>query len=328
MPDLLSLEETAPEAIERILTLAERIRTEGHGRPLEGRSAGLVFLNPSLRTRTSFEVAMARLGGHAVVLSPGADAWKMEAREGVVMDGAAAEHVKEAAGVLASMCDLIGVRAFPAMESWEEDAKETVLRAFAEHSDVPVVNMESARAHPLQALADLLTLRQRLGDLRGKRVLVTWAYHPKPLPTAVAVSAMKAFAAAGMEVTLARPAGFELPEEDLCGVGAVEDPDSGFEGADVVYAKSWASPSFYGRFEEEAPLRRAAKGWRVTEERMNRTGPDASFLHCLPVRRNVVVDDAVLDGPRSAVIPQSQNRLYTTMAVVLELLGAAKGGAA
>jgi N-acetylornithine carbamoyltransferase len=321
--DLISLEEIGMNRVRVLLDLAARLKTRDFGRPLTGKSAALVFLNPSLRTRTSFEVAMARLGGHAVVLSPGSDAWKLEAEEGVVMDGGAAEHVKEAAGVLASMCDLIGVRAFPEMQSFAEDRQEKIHRAFARHSPVPVVNMESALSHPLQALADLLTLREKLGTLAGRKLLVTFAYHPKPLPIAVPRSALLAAAAAGMDVTLARPAGFELPEEDLEGVTVIDDPEEGYSGAHAVYAKSWASPAFYGRFEEEAPLREAARDWRVTVERMQRTAPDAPFLHCLPVRRNVVVDDAVLDGPRSAVIPQAENRLWTTMAVVLDLLGMA-----
>jgi N-acetylornithine carbamoyltransferase len=315
--DLLDLMDLPVAEVDSILDAAARMKREGHGRPLEGKSAALVFLNPSLRTRTSFEIAMHRLGGHAVVLSPGVDAWRMEARDGVVMDGAAAEHVREAAGVLASMADVIGVRSFPAMESWEEDRKETVLRAFARHADVPVVNMESALSHPLQALADLLTLRERLGDLRGKRLLVTWAYHPKPLPIAVPRSAILAARRFGMEVTVARPEGFDLPADVVeSGAVATDDPDAGYDGADAVYAKSWASPAFYGRFDEEAPLREAARGWRVTADRMARTAEGAPFLHCLPVRRNVVVDDAVLDGPRSAVIAEAENRLWTTMSVL------------
>jgi N-acetylornithine carbamoyltransferase len=329
----LALEDFLPSEVDTLLDRAAGLMTAMPSRPLEGRSAALVFLNPSLRTRASFEVAMARLGGHAVVLTPGADAWKLEARDGAVMDGAAAEHIREAAPVLATTCDLIGVRSFPVMESFADDAREEVLRAFAAHSPVPVVNMESALSHPLQALADLLTLRQVFGDPRGRRFLLTWAYHPKPLPIAVPRSALLAACRAGMRVTLARPKGFELPDDTMAlaarfaaesggDLSVREDPDEPFDGAEVVYAKSWASPAFYGRFADEAPLREAARGWRVTERRMARTAPNAPFMHCLPVRRNVVVDDAVLDGPRSVVVPQAGNRLPTTMAVVLSLLGA------
>ncbi len=330
--DLLSLEDLSPAEVDSLLRLAAGMRSAPPDRSLAGRSAALVFMNPSLRTRTSFEVAMARLGGHAVVLSPGSDTWKLEARDGTVMDGDAAEHVREAAGVLASMCDVIGVRSFPAMKSFAEDREETLLRAFARHSPVPVVNMESALSHPLQALADLLTLRDRFGDVRGRRFLLTWAWHPKPLPIAVPRSALLAACRAGMAVTLAHPRGMDLPEETMAqahafaaeaggSLAVVEDPESAYAGAEAVYAKSWASPAFYGRFSEEEPLRSAAKGWRVTAARMARTAPGAPFMHCLPVRRNVVVDDAVLDGPRSIVIEQAQNRLWTTMAVVLRLLG-------
>jgi N-acetylornithine carbamoyltransferase len=329
---LTSLEEISKEEVDSLLDLAAALKRDGHGRPLTGRSAALVFLNPSLRTRTSFELAMARLGGHAVILSPGSDAWRMEAEDGVVMDGAAAEHVREAAGVLGAMADLVGVRSFPKMEDFAEDSREIHLRSFARHAGVPVVNMESALAHPLQALADLLTLRERLGDLRGRRLHLTWAYHPRALPIAVPRSALLAACRAGMEVTLARPEGMELPDETMSSAeryasgsgGALHvttDPDEGYEGANAVYAKSWASPAFYGRLEEEAPIREAARGWRVTEERMALGADDAFFLHCLPVRRNVVVSDAVLDGPSSAVIGQAENRLWTTMAVALSVLG-------
>lgn len=333
---LLSLEEIPPEEISRILDLALRMKKGDPVRPLAGRSAALVFLNPSLRTRTSMEIAMARLGGHAVVLSPGADAWKLEAREGVVMDGDRAEHVKEAAAVLGTMADLIGVRSFPRLVDFEEDRQEADLRSFARHAGVPVVNLESALSHPLQALADLLTLTERLGELPGRRLTLTWAYHPKPLPIAVPRSMLLAACRAGMHVTLARPAGFELPEEavktasEMAGAAGgsltvTADPDAACDGADAVYAKSWASPAFYGRFEEEAPLRAAARGWQVTAERMERTAPHGFFLHCLPVRRNVVVADEVLDGPRSAVIQQAGNRLFTAMAVALDRLSPKKG---
>jgi N-acetylornithine carbamoyltransferase len=332
----LALEDFLPSEIDVLLDRSAGMMTTDPARPLAGRSAALVFLNPSLRTRTSFEVAMARLGGHAVVLSPGADAWKLESRDGVVMDGAAAEHVREAAPVLASMCDLIGVRSFPEMKSFEEDAREAVLRSFAAHSPVPVVNMESALSHPLQALADLLTFRQVFGNPRRRRLLLTWAYHPKPLPIAVPRSLLLAACRAGMQVTLARPRGFELPEETMAmarrfaaetggDLAVCEGPDEAFDGQEVVYAKSWASPAFYGRFAEEAPVRGAARDWRVTAARMERTAPGAPFMHCLPVRRNVVVDDAVLDGPRSIVVRQAANRLTTTMAVALSLLGAGGG---
>ena len=248
------------------------------------------------------------------------------------MDGGAAEHVREAAAVLAALADLVGVRSFPAMADFAEDSREAYLRGFARHAGVPVVNMESALSHPLQALADLMTLRERLGDLRGRRFTLTWAYHPRALPIAVPRSALLAACRAGMEVTLARPEGMELPEETMAdakrfatGAGGalrvVADPGSAYEGAEAVYAKSWASPAFYGRLDDERPLREAARGWRVTAERMDRASDRAFFRHCLPVRRNVGVDDAVLDGPRSAVVGQAENRLWTTMAVVLDLLG-------
>jgi N-acetylornithine carbamoyltransferase len=190
--------------------------------------------------------------------------------------------------------------------------------------------MESALSHPLQALADLLTMGERLGDLAGRRVLLTWAYHPRALPIAVSRSFLLAATRAGMNVTLARPDGFELPaetmetarafaEESGGALDVTSDAEAGYENAEIVYAKSWANPEFYGRLAEEAPRREASRHWQVTAERMARTA-DAAFMHCLPVRRGVVVADEVLDGHHSVVIAQAKNRLWTTMALLTELL--------
>jgi N-acetylornithine carbamoyltransferase len=327
--DLATLNDLGDDEVDRLLTSAAMFRAGRRESSLDGRTVGLLFLNPSLRTRSSLEAASARLGGHAVVLSPGQDAWKIEMRDGVVMDGDAAEHVREAAGVLCRHHAILGLRCFPGMDDWAVDREDPVLAAFRRHATVPIVNMESARWHPLQALADLLTMRDVLGDPKGAEVLLTWAYHPRPLPTAVPSSFLRAAARTGARVTLAHPPGFELPDDVVDAARADADDRGGevrvtndrraaFDGAQVVYAKSWGSPAYCGRWGEEKPHRDAQRGWIVDEKTMARTD-DAAFLHCLPVRRGVVVTDGVLDGPGSRVLDQAENRLWTALAVLHEI---------
>jgi N-acetylornithine carbamoyltransferase len=293
---------------------------------LSGRQVGLVFFNPSLRTRVSMEIAVSKMGGTPVTLSVGGDAWAMEYEDGVVMDGAAAEHVKEGAGVLGRYCDLLGVRSFPLGKDYAKDRTEPVLTAFAKHSGVPVVNLESPLDHPCQAMADAMTIRERLRRTSGRRVLLTWAYHPKALPMAVPNSFVLGASRLGVDLVLARPEGYDLDPAILGAAkknaqasgGAltvVDDPDEGFEGAEVVYAKSWGALADYGNAEAESARRSRLRDWRVTEARMAR-GKNAAFMHCLPVRRNVVVDDAVLDGPRSIVLDEAENRLHAQQAIL------------
>jgi N-acetylornithine carbamoyltransferase len=297
-----------------------------------------VFFDPSLRTRTSFEVAMSRHGGHMVVLEPGRGSWLIETRPGVVMDGTAAEHLIEAARVLGRYGDLLAVRAFPKAATWTEARRDAVIRGFAAHSGVPVINLESARRHPCQGLADALTLRERLGpDAGGRKFVLAWAWHPKALPTAVPVSAALAAARLGMDVVVARPDGFDLDPDDLAAIGAVaartggslsvtDELDAAVAGADAVYAKSWGSLDLFGRPQEEAELRLPFRHWRIDEQRMAATRDSAGiFLHCLPVRRNVVVTDGVLDGSQSVVVDQAENRLWAQQALLERLLD---GGAA
>jgi N-acetylornithine carbamoyltransferase len=256
----------------------------------------------------------------------------MEYRDGAVMEGAAVEHIREGAGVLGRYCDILGVRSFPEGVDYEQDRREGVLNGFAKYSGVPVVNLESPLDHPCQAMADALTIRQRLPDVGSgsaaprRRVLLTWAYHPKALPMAVPNAFLLGASRLGVDLVLARPQGYELDvdvvrtAQRLSGesggtLRVVSDPDSGYEGADVVYAKSWGSLADYGAPEAELARRKALRDWRVTEARMAK-GRRAIFMHCLPVRRNVVVDDEVLDGPRSVVLDEAENRLYAQQAIL------------
>jgi N-acetylornithine carbamoyltransferase len=299
------------------------------GAPLSGKSLGFFFMNPSLRTQVSCEAAAAALGAHPITLNlaAGQGVWKMEAGEGVVMDGAASEHWKEAVPVLSRYCAALGLRSFPEGASWDEDRLEPHLTAFLKHATVPVVNLESATGHPCQALADLATIKERLNP-RGRNFLLTWAPHVKALPMAVPLSAVEMAAMAGMNVTIARPEGYDLPAEDMERVRArcaengarlsvTDRVPEAFDGQHVVYAKSWGSLAAYGQVPSAEPAFRAR--WMVTAEKMRRT-EKALFMHCLPVRRNLVVEDAVLDGPWSVVIDEAENRLHAAKAVLSWLL--------
>ncbi|HXE56744.1 MAG TPA: N-acetylornithine carbamoyltransferase [Gemmatimonadales bacterium] len=338
--DFLAMEEWAPEAIDALLALAARIKRGEVTGGLERRVLAMVFMDPSLRTRSSFETAMFLHGGHAVVLEPGRGSWSLEVEPGAVMDGGTVEHVTEAARVLGRYADAVGVRSFPRGRDWSDAREDTVLRSFARHCEKPVINLESARRHPCQGLADAMTLREKLGETRGKRFVLTWAWHPKPLPTAVPASALVAAAHLGMDIVIARPEGYDLDPDDLAAVrgiarrsGAmvqlIDDPDEAMVGADAVYAKSWGSLARFGRPEEEWALRESLRDWRVTERRLRSTrgrGEKCIVMHCLPVRRNVEIDDAVLDGPRSVVVDQAENRLHVQRALLLELIGRRDAG--
>ena len=298
--------------------------------PLAGLSVALVFFNPSLRTRASMQVGIYELGGNAVVLEPGGTSWTLEHRDGVVMDGDKTEHVAEFVRVLARYCSAIGVRTFAALKNWEEERTDPVLNAFAKYSDVPIVNLESAMHHPCQSMADMLTIREKLGAGR-KRVVLSWAWHPKALPMAVPNSFMLAAAQMGHEVIVAHPGSYELDDDLMANAkkkaaeagGTVEvtnDIDLAFDGAEVVYAKSWGSKNFYGAGDTDIAEREQYRDkWIVDESKMARTN-NGIFMHCLPVRRNVIVTDGVIDSPASVVIDEAENRLHVQKAILEGLL--------
>ncbi|MCU0305227.1 MAG: N-acetylornithine carbamoyltransferase [Thermoanaerobaculales bacterium] len=332
-PRLIGTDDWPDDAVRALLTRAAELKAGAAGRSLAGRTLIMVFLNPSLRTRTSFEIAMARHGGQAVVLEPGRGAWAMETRHGVVMDGDAVEHIVDAARVLGRYGQAVAVRAFPSATTWTEARRDDVVHAFARHSGVPTINLESARRHPCQGLADALTLQESFGERpKGRRFVLAWAWHPRPLPTAVPASAAIAAARLGMEVVIARPPGYDLDPDDVAAIEAVAgrnggslsmtaDLDQAVAGADAVYAKSWGCLADYGRPEVEAARRAPLRSWIVDERRMASTRDGAGiFLHCLPVRRNVVVTDGVLDGAWSRVTDQAENRLHVQRAVLETML--------
>lgn len=304
-------------------------RGEDQSRPLAGRSVALVFFNPSLRTRASMQVGIYELGGNAVVLEPGATSWTLEHRDGAIMDGDKTEHVAEFVRVVGRYCAAIGVRTFAAMKNWNEERTDPVLNAFAGHADVPVINLESAMHHPCQALADMMTIHEKLGAGR-KRVVLAWAWHPRPLPMAVPNSFALAAAQMGHDVVVTHPVGYELDEELMksisqhsAGAGGsfqvTNNIDEAFRGADVVYAKSWGAKLFYGAPERDISKRAQYRDkWIVDEPKMARTN-SALFMHCLPVRRNVIVTDNVIDSSSSVVIDEAENRLHLQKAIMCSL---------
>jgi N-acetylornithine carbamoyltransferase len=318
-------------SLEGLIADAVEIKNGRAERPLDGRSVALVFFNPSLRTRASMQIGIYELGGNPVILEPGGTSWTLEHREGAVMDGDKTEHLKEFVRVLERYVSAIGVRTFAELKDWESERTDPILNAFARYSTVPIINLESAMHHPCQAMADMMTIREKLGPEK-KKVLLTWAWHPKPLPMAVPNSFALAAVQFGHDLRIAHPKGYELDEELIAKIeelstesgGSVEftnGVDQAFDDVEVVYAKSWGAKQFYGKTEEDIAFRSVLrKDWVVDEEKMARTN-DGIFMHCLPVRRNVIVTDAVIDSERSVVIDEAENRLHVQKSILTRLLG-------
>jgi N-acetylornithine carbamoyltransferase len=324
---LLNTFGTTREQLDQLIESALRFKSgDNSSKPLAGKSVALVFFNPSLRTRASMQVGIYELGGNAVVLEPGGTSWTLEHRDGAVMDSDKTEHVAEFVRVLERYCVAIGVRTFAALKNWQEERTDPVLNAFARYASVPIINLESAMHHPCQSLADMLTIREKLGVGR-KRVVLTWAWHPKPLPMAVPNSFALAAVQMGHDLVIAHPEGYELDEELMetsqqiaaAAGGSLEitnDIDPAFSGAEVIYAKSWGAKQFYGNTDRDLATRAQYRGkWIVDEEKMSRTN-NAIFMHCLPVRRNVIVTDGVIDSSASVVIDEAENRLHVQKAIM------------
>ena len=329
MKHFLSTGDCSRVELEQLLAAANQFKSGGSAKPLSGKSVALVFFNPSLRTRASMQIGVYELGGNPVVLEPGGTSWTLEHRAGTIMDGDKTEHVAEFVRVLGRYCAAIGVRTFAAMKNWQEERTDPVLQAFARYADVPLINLESAMFHPCQALADVMTIREKLGAER-KRVVLTWAWHPKPLPMAVPNSFALGAAQMGHDLVVVHPAGYELDEDLITDIkqqtvgagGSLEitdDIDEAFAGAQVVYAKSWGARQFYGAPEQDVALRaQYRERWIVDQKKMNTTNK-AIFMHCLPVRRNVIVTDEVIDSAASVVIDEAENRLHVQKAILAEL---------
>ena len=331
--DFIAMEEWSPDVIDHLLALAVRCKLGEIDGGLSKKVLAMVFLDPSLRTRSSMETAMFLHGGHALCLEPGKGSWTLETELDAVMDGTSVEHIIEAARVLGRYADALAVRSFPKGNDWTVERLDHTVRNFAKYCEKPVINLESARRHPCQGLADALTMREHLGDTQGKRFVLLWAWHPKALPTAVPASAALAAAHLGMNVTIARPAGFDLDPDDYLAIemlagsrggsfSVTDDLAGAIDGAHAVYTKAWGSLLHFGRPDDERALREGKRHWRLTQDRMRTTARERGIaLHCLPVRRNVEIDGEVLDGPNSVVVDQAENRLHVQRALLLELIG-------
>jgi len=329
MTRFIDLLDFSADEVRSLVALAKELEGKKDLQHLKNRVVGLLFMNPSLRTLVSMQAAVAHLGGTSVVIQPGQSSWKLELRDGAVMDGDAVEHIREAMPVLAEYVDLLGVRCFAEGKNLADDLADQTIRAMADHFGGPFVNLESAASHPCQALADWKTLDDYAVPSSGKFVL-SWAYHPRPLPFAVPQSALTMALLRGMEVTVLRPDGFDLPAgvvseaERAAQAGGgtfteTDDRNAALSGAHVVYAKSWAKPDVYGNPDADRVAREPYRDWTIDESWFAPAQPEAKFMHCLPVRRNVKVTDAVLDGPRSIVVKQAGNRLHAQKAILAAL---------
>ena len=331
MKHFLTTEDHSRDELQALLDLACDLRREPVRADLAGKTIALLFLNPSLRTRSSFEIGAYHLGAHAVVLEPGKGAWGIEFEPGVVMDGDAEEHLAEVAGVLSRYCDALAIRAFPLFEDWSVDREDRVIRALAQYASVPVINMETI-IHPCQELALMRAVQDHLGTPDGKKFVLTWTCHPKPLNTAVANSALLIATKFGMDVTLLIPEdAYRLDERYMRAAKAqstaaggtfrvTTDIDEAYDDAEFVYAKSWGCLPLYGRPDEQSALNAKYRHFIVDEDKMAKTA-NARFSHCLPLRRNVKATDGVMDADYCVAIDEAENRLHVQKALLLKLMG-------
>lgn len=301
-------------SIKKALKTASEIKKNKFGFQHLGKNKTMVlfFFNSSLRTRLSTQKAAMNLGMNTMVMNVNGDSWQLESELGVIMDGDKPEHLLEAIPVMGKYCDIIGVRAFARLENKEDDYSEKIINQFVNYAGVPVVSMEGATRHPLQSYADLLTIEEYKKVERPK-VVLTWAPHPKTLPQAVSNSFVEWIRETDYELVVTHPQGYELAPEFMGNVKVEYDQKKAFEGADFIYAKNWSSFTNYGQVLSKN------YNWTVNEEKMALTN-EAKFMHCLPVRRNVIVTDGVIDSPNSIVVEQAYNREITAQAVLKMIL--------
>ena len=318
--------------LRELIELANRLDRSPEPEALRGKVLSLLFLSPSLRTMASFQAAMTRLGGGSFVISPEMSIHGLETRPGIVMDGVAAEHIREAVPVIASYGDVIGIRAFAERKNLQDDLDELEFSSLTGLIETPYINMESAMTHPCQNLADWKTMDDLGVPANGGKFVLSWAYHPRALPLAVPASTLQMAAQRGMDVTVLRPEGFALPDPIMAKATAAANASGGsvvetddraeaMQDAHVIYAKSWSSTAHYGDRVADEELRRDLDHWRVANDWFETAKDDCRFMHCLPVRRGVVVDEDVLDGPRSVVIQEARNRMLAQMAVLHQMMG-------
>ncbi|MEO6186354.1 MAG: N-acetylornithine carbamoyltransferase [Steroidobacteraceae bacterium] len=330
MKRFIDLADLEPAAVRDLVALARKLEHSPEPHALAGKVLGLLFMNPSLRTLASFQSGMARLGGSSFVITPGQGTWKLETELGAVMNGDRAEHIREGIPVLASYADVLGIRAFAEGLDLQADLDETCFNAMAELVTKPLINMESAMNHPCQALADWKTMDELDVPAHGRFVL-SWVNHPRALPLAVPAATLTMAAQRGMDVVVLRPEGYEIPAQLAAkaqklakasggSFSETTDRKAALKGARVLYAKEWGSTRHYGNADGDAALRMELGDWKVDESWFAGADPNAHFMHCLPVRRNVAVTDGLLDGPRSVVVREAYNRMPAQMAVLHRLL--------
>ncbi|AXT58898.1 N-acetylornithine carbamoyltransferase [Aquimarina sp. AD10] len=276
------------------------------------KTIGLLFFNPSLRTRLSTQKAALNLGMNVIVMNFTGEGWSLEYGDGTVMDQGNSEHVREAAQVVSQYCDVLAIRAFAKLENKEDDYSEKVLQSFMKYATIPVINMESATGHPLQALTDAITITEHKKNKKPK-VVLSWAPHPKALPQAVANSFVEMMQHTDADFVITHPVGFELASQITKEVPIDYNQENAFKDADFIYVKNWSAYQDYGKTKSDGA------SWRITKDKMKLTN-NAKFMHCLPVRRNVVVDDAVIDSKNSIVIEQANNRTFAAQLVLKKIL--------
>ncbi|MBT7573762.1 MAG: N-acetylornithine carbamoyltransferase [Flavobacteriaceae bacterium] len=273
---------------------------------------GLLFFNPSLRTRLSTQKAAMNLGFKSIVMNFRDDGWQLEFDENIIMSGNKAEHVKDAAKVISQYCDILGIRAFAELKHKEIDNSDKIINSFVKYATIPILNLESSIAHPLQALADAATINENI-NTNNPKIVLSWAPHPKPLPHAVANSFINMCKINNYDLTITNPKGYDLSKKITEGIQIINDQELAFKNADFIYAKNWSSYDQYGK------VLLNDNSWIINENKMKLTN-NAFFMHCLPIRRNVVVTDSVLDSNRSLVIQQANNRTYATQTILKELI--------
>ena len=330
MKNFITTDNWTRSDLQEILDYAKYLKKERFQESLKNKSVALLFFNPSMRTRTSFEIGIQELGGYAVVLHPGKDAWPIEFEMNTCMDGDSEEHIIEVAKVLSEYCDLIAVRSFPQFNDINEDIADNVIKSFAKFASVPVINMETI-THPCQELAHILSLQEEIGDLDGKNYLLTWTYHPKPLNTAVANSSLLIASKFGMNVKLLCPTDDYILHESFISKAQencfnnnssfeiTHNIEDGYSNADIVYAKSWGAINYFNDAKNEKILRDNFKHFIVDEEKMALTN-DARFSHCLPLRRNIKASDGVMDSDYCIAVQEAANRLHVQKSLLTTLL--------
>ena len=276
------------------------------------KTIGLLFFNPSLRTRLSTQKAARNLGMECMVMNLNTEGWTLEFENGTIMDGSASEHIKEAARVISQYCDIIAIRSFPTLKDKKKDEEEMVISSFLTYASVPVISLEGATEHPLQALADALTIEEYKKTERPK-VVLSWAPHPKALPQSVPNSFAKMMKKMEVDFIITHPLGYELNPEITKGIKIVYNQEEAFRNADFIYAKNWSNYNDYGQITSEDPT------WTIGKRQMDLTN-NAKFMHCLPVRRNMIVTDEILDSETSIVIPEANNRIYSAQTILTKIL--------